>query len=110
LAAGLCRGTRAVEEGGASGWRATKHNFLLFDKAQSQNNLVSDFLLLPTRTSDSHIAIAPIRTNIVLDQVVDPVSDRSEAADVFRPPRAPSTLFERQDTNLQLKQLSYPPR
>jgi hypothetical protein len=41
--------------GGWSIWRATKHNFLLFDKAQSQNNLVSDFLLLPTRTSDSPI-------------------------------------------------------
>jgi hypothetical protein len=90
-----------MEEGGASGWRATKHKFLLFDKAQSQNNLVSDFLLLPYLRLPSSYCTAPTRINIVLDQVVDPVSDRSEAADVFRPPRAPSTLFERQDTYTQ---------
>jgi len=46
--------------------------FLLFDKAQSRNNLLSHSLLLPARTSESHPVTAPTRINIVL---VPPLGD-----------------------------------
>jgi hypothetical protein len=98
---------RAVEEGGASGGQqSTTFSCLTRRNHKTISSLISYYSQLVPQTHP----FVPTRIKIVLDQVVDPVSDRSEAADVFRPPRAPSTLFERQDTHLQLKQLSYPPR
>ena len=58
----------------SAAWMAVEQlsNFLLFDKAQSRNNLLSHSLLLPARTSESHPVTAPTRINIVL---VPPLGD-----------------------------------
>lgn len=62
---GKGREVRLAELVEVVGWRwsgggATKHNFLLFEEAQSQNILLCNLLLLPARTPQALIKLPPL--------------------------------------------------